>query len=144
MSGLGGSSVGSMPFGSGTPVDASAPPESPLSVARFLNPVTKDYELADDGEYRGMPTVRHRALMLLSTTLTSATGIPEAGLQLPLRIDGRYPQKAAEKIRLALDPLISANELRIDRIDTDTSLGRAEHIVSFTDLTTGNPGTLTV
>lgn len=146
MAGLGGSPIGSTPFGAGTPVDAIAPPEAALASSRFINPDTKDYETQDDGEYKAMPTVRQRAVIALSTTLGSSAGIQDAGLKLPTRIDERYDQRAYQAIRRALAFMTNAGEMRIDGITTPESrvTGRTEHVVAFTDLTTGNADTLTV
>lgn len=146
MAGLGGSPIGSTPFGAGTPIEATAPPDAPMQDARFVNPDTKDYEAGDDGEYKAMPTVRQRAMIALGMTLGSSSSIQDHGLQLPSRIDERYPQRSAQSIRRALDFLVRHGELRIDAITSpDSSItGRTEHRVAYTDLTTGNTGTLTV
>ena len=146
MAGLGGAPLGSTPFGAGTPVEVSAPPDAPLQEARFLNVDTKDYETRSDGEYKGMPSVRQRMVMALGTTLGSSAVLQENGLRLPSRIDERFPQGAEQAIRRAVDFMVSAGEVRVDSILLVESqvTGRTEHLVSYTDLTTGNSGTLTV
>lgn len=114
--------------------------------SRFINPDTKDHEVSDDGEYKAMPTVRQRALIALSTTLGSSASLTEHGILLPDRIDERYPQRSSQAIRRALDFMVKAGEMRIDGITLlDTAVtGRSEHLVAYTDLTTGNTGTLTI
>lgn len=146
MAGLGGTPIGSTPFGAGTPVEATAPPDAPMQGSRFINVNTKDYETGDDGEYRAMPTVRQRALLALNTTLGSSASLLEHGIRLPDRIDERYPQRSSQSIRRALDFMVKAGEMRIDGIMLlDTAVtGRSEHLVSYTDLTTGNTGTLRI
>jgi hypothetical protein len=146
MAGLGATPIGSTPFGAGTPIEAVVPPEAPLASSRFINPDTKDYETQADGEYKSMPTVRQRAVIALSTTLGSSAGLQESGLRLPDRIDERYNQRAYQAIRRALAFMTDPGEMRIDGITTPESqvIGRTEHIVAFTDLTTGNADTLTV
>ncbi len=146
MAGLGGSPIGSTPFGAGTPLEAVVPPDAPMQGARFINVDTKDYQTGDDGEYQAMPTVRQRALLALSTTLGSAASLLEHGIRLPDRIDERYPQRSSQAIRRALDFMVKAGEMRIDAITLlDTRVtGRTEHQISYTDLTTGNTGTLTI
>jgi hypothetical protein len=146
MAGLGGSPIGSTPFGSGTPIEAVAPPEAPMQDSRFINSDTRDYEAADDGEYKAMPTVRQRAMIALGMTLGSSAAIQEHGTKLPDRIDERYPQRSSQSIRRALDFLVHSGEMRIDGITIPESgvTGRTEHLVSYTDLTTGNTGTLTI
>ncbi len=146
MAGLGGSPIGSTPFGAGTPLEAIVPPEAPMQGSRFINPDTKDHEVGDDGEYKAMPTVRQRAVIALGTTLGSSASLTEHGIRLPDRIDERYPQRSAQAIRRALDFMVKAGEMRIDAItllDAEVT-GRSEHRVSYTDLTTGNTGTLTI
>lgn len=146
MAGLGGSPIGSTPFGAGTPVEAAAPPEAPLQDARFLNVDTKDYEAGVDGEYKAMPSVRQRMLIALGTTLGSAAALQEAGIKLPSRIDERFPQRSEQAIRRAVSFMVQAGEVRIDSVRLVDSgvIGRSEHVVSYTDLTTGNSDTLAV
>ncbi len=146
MPGLGGSPAGSGPFGAGTPIDAIEPPEAPLQGARFINVDTKDYEVRDDGEYKAMPTVRQRAAIALGMTLGSSASIQDHGTRLPDRIDERYPQRSEQAIRRALHFMVASGEMRVDKVTLLESgvTGRTEHQVSYTDLTTGNTGTLTV
>jgi phage baseplate assembly protein W len=146
MAGLGGFSLGSTPFGAGTPSPAAAPPDAPLQEARFIDPVTKDYVVGADGEYLAMPSVRQRMVLALGMTLGSAAALQEAGLQLPDRIDERFPQRSEQAIRRAVEFMVLAGEVRIDAVEIIPSdvTGRTEHLVSFTDLTTGNSDTLTV
>lgn len=146
MPGLGGTPIGSTPFGAGTPIAAVAPPEAPLQDARFLDPITKDYEAGADGEYLAMPSVRQRMVLALGTTLGSAAGLEGAGIRLPDRIDERFPQRSEQSIRRAVSFMVTAGEVRIDGVVLLPSdfTGRTEHLVSFTDLTTGNSDTLTV
>jgi phage baseplate assembly protein W len=146
MVGFGGFPIGSTPFGAGTPVDAIAPPENKPERARFLNPITGDYEVDDDGEYKRMPIVRQRVLLRLGTLRGSSTVLPNFGLRLPERIDARYKQGAEEAIRVALADMITNREIKIVRIDTTIGnpTGRVEHTVVYTDLTTGNSDTVTI
>lgn len=146
MAGLGMTSLGSTPFGVGTPAEAIAPPTTLPSASRYVNFRTKDYEGSSDGEIRRMPSVRHRVLMLLGATLGSSTVLPELGLKLPDRIDGRYAQLAEQRIRAALQPLVTSKELRIRfvRVTRSPVAGRVDHIVAYDDLTTGNPDTVTI
>lgn len=146
MAGLGMTSLGMTPFGVGTPATAAAPPTSTPTATRFLNKDTRDYEVAPDGELKRMPSVRHRVLMLLGAKKGSSTVLPELGLELPDRIDGRYAQLADQRIRAALNPLIRSKELRITAIRVTRSpvTGRVDHLIAYADLTTGNPDTVTI
>jgi hypothetical protein len=144
--GLGLFSLGATPFGFGTPVVAQAPPTTLPNANRFINFRTKDYERGPDGELRRMPSTRHRVLVILSTTLGSATVLPGLGTKLPERIDQRYPQLAEQAIRLALRPMVAANELKIlfVRVVRSPVSGRVDHTVGFVDMTTGNSDTATI
>ena len=146
MAGLGMTSMGAAPFGVGTPAEAVAPPTSLPIANRFINWQTKDYEVGSDGELKRMPTVRHRVLVILSTTLGSSSVLPQLGLKLPDRIDKTYAQLADKAIRLALQPMVTAKELKIQavRVTRNQVIGRVDHIVIFTDLTTGNADTVTI
>ena len=141
------SSLGVTAFGLGSPESTQAPPDTKPTQSRFLNFRTKDYEIGANGEVKRMPNVRHRVLVVLSTTLGSSTVLPNLGLKLPDRIDNRYAQKAEQAIRLALRPMVDRRELRINfiRIDRDKlNSGRVDHVVAFTDLTTDNSETVTI
>lgn len=146
MAGLGTTALGFTPFGVGTPDEAVAPPTSLPTASRFLNWRTKDYEVAADGELKRMPTVRHRVLVILSTTLGSSSALPELGLRLPDRIDKTYPQLADKAVRLALKRMVDARELKVQAVTVARSqvTGRVDHIVAFMDLTTGNAETVTI
>jgi phage baseplate assembly protein W len=146
MAGLGMTAGGISPFGVGAPDGAFAPPDTRPTASRFVNWRTKDYEVAENGEVKRMPTVRHRVLMALGMTKGSSSVLPEDGLQLPDRIDNRYAQLAEQRIRAALSSLVKAKELRINfvRITRTEITGRVDHLVSYTDLTTGNAETVTI
>lgn len=145
MAGFGGFSIGSTPFGAGTPAEAVEPPDGPPLGARFLDATTRDWVVGEDGEYQRMPLVRQRVLLRLATLLRSSSVLPEFGVRLPDRIDNRYQQKADQAIRAALADMVLAQEIKILRIDTKLGnpTGRVEHTVSYMDLTTGNSDTVT-
>jgi hypothetical protein len=144
--GFGGLAIGSTPFGSGTPAEAIEPPDGPPEAARFIDPTTRDWVVAEDGAYQRMPMVRQRVLLRLATLLRSSSVLPGFGTRLPERIDDRYEQKAEQAIRAALADMVLAQEIKILRIDTKLGnpTGRVEHTVSYMDLTTGNSDTVTV
>lgn len=146
MAGLGLTPLGVTPFGLGTPDGTQAPPDTKPAGVRYINYLTKDYERADNGELKRMPPMRQRVLLVLSTTLGSSTILPGLGLRLPERIDKRYPQLAEQAIRSALKPMVQSRELRVDfvRVNRTNNPGRVDHQVGYTDLTTGNTGTVTV
>lgn len=143
MAGLGAFPIGTTPFGAGTPAEAPVRPERPPEQAVFLDPRTGDYVVADDGAYQRMPIVRSQALMLLKTKRGTAAHEPELGLQLPDKMDASFAQRAREAVLAALAPI--GDDIRIDAVPVKTiDTGRADITVEFTDLTTGNSGTLTI
>jgi hypothetical protein len=143
MAGLGLFGIGSTPFGSGTPVAATAPPSDIPEQANFLDPVTGDYVVLDDGALARMPNTRHRVLMLLKTVLASAAHLPDVGLEMPTRMDQTFKQRTKGAVLFALEPI--GDDIRIDDVTVEvTGTGRADVTVSYTDLTTGNSDTVTV
>jgi hypothetical protein len=142
MAGFGTAPIGTSPFGIGTPVSADPPPSTSAEQGSFLDYRTRDYELDEEGEFKRMPITRQRVLMLLSTELDSATALPGVGVSLPKRIDKRFPQIAEQNIRLALAPI--GDDIRIDAVTPRTQGGRADILVAYTDLTTGNSDTVTI
>jgi hypothetical protein len=143
MAGLGAFPIGSTPFGSGTPVEATAPPVGTPNLANYVEPRTADYVVADDGSMQRMPIVRHQALMLLSTKRGSAAHEPGVGLELPAKIDQSFKQRAREAVLLALAPI--GRDMRVDDVIVKlTGTGRADITIAYTDLTTGNSGTITI
>jgi hypothetical protein len=140
--GLGASMMGGGPFGSGTPATASAPPSDVPTFANYLNPVTRDYVIQDDGSNQRMPIVRHQVLMLLLTERGSAAE-PDIGLKLPAKMDQSFEQRARQSVAMALEPI--GDDFRLDSVPVErTAMGRADITVEFTDLTTGNAETITL
>jgi hypothetical protein len=143
MAGFGTAPIGTSPFGIGTPISADPPPSTSAEQGSFINFRTRDYELDDEGEFKRMPITRQRVLMLLSTELGSATAVPGVGLRLPRKIDKRFPQVAQQSVRDALAPI--GADIRIDAVTPRTFPGgRADILVAYTDLTTGNSDTVTI
>jgi len=142
MAGLGTTSLGWVALGYGTPVVATAPPPLPVG-SPYLNTTTRDYVVSSDGGLQRMPSLRHRVVMLLSTELGSAAHEPTIGVRIPDKIDQSFVQRAQQSVRDCL--AILAGELRIDSIPVDVyPSGRVAITVNYTDLTTGNSGTVTV
>lgn len=146
MAGLGNTALGITPFGTGTPEGTDGPPDTKPTATRYINFRTRDYEVADNGEIKRMPAIRHRVLMALSTTKGSSSVLSEFGVRFPGKIDNRYAQKAEQAIRLALSPMVRARDLRINfvRVERSAITGRVDHLVSYTDLTSLNADTVTV
>lgn len=143
MIGLGLFPVGGTAFGAGTPDAAAAPPADIPEQANFLDPATGDYVVQDDGSYQRMPLVRHQVMMCLRTVRGSAVHEPDVGLELPTRMDQTFEQRVKGAVILALG--IVGDNLRLDNVTTVRSpMGRADILVEYTDLTTGNSGTIRI
>jgi phage baseplate assembly protein W len=143
MAGLGLFSIGSTPFGAGTPVAAIAPPSDLPEFANYIDPRSSDYVVQDDGGYQRMPLVRHRVLMLLKTELGSAAYEPDVGLLLPKKMGASFEQQVRGSVIQALS--LIGSDIRIDDVIVVRSpMGRADITVAYTDLTTGNSDTLTL
>lgn len=145
MSGLGNSSVGfSAPFGVGEPDEVPAPPVNAPQAARFIDPVTRDYALAEDGSYLQMPELRQRVLLVVMETLGSSSVRPLDGVQSPTRIDATFERRMKTSLRGALRFLEREGSARIDSITIAYPRpGTIETTVAYTDLKTGTRDTAT-
>jgi phage baseplate assembly protein W len=140
--GLGGFTLGSTPFGAGTPAEAIAPSDDSPELSNFIDPRTGDYVVNEDGSYQRMPITRQRVMMLVSTRLGSAVE-QDIGIKLPEKIDQSFPQRVREAVLEALLPI--GEDIRIDSVTTNViGTGRADITVAYTDLTTGNSDTVTI
>jgi len=144
MSGLGDSPVGlSTPFGVGVPDEAVAPPTVAPEQARFIDPISRDYVVADDGEYQRMPRLRQRVLLALTTEQGSSSVLQQFGFNPPNRIDTTFERRATNSVQSALAFLITAKELHLDAVSVALPRpGRVRLSVSYTDLLTGKADTV--
>ena len=145
MAGFGTMSFGLTPFGLGSP---QAPGEAPTGGGgvRFINPVTRDYEIdAATGQYAQMPSVRQRVMLSVGTELNSS-GVEGFGALLPRKIGADFDAQARSTVVSALRQLIEVEKaIRLDSVTTERgTLGRARINISFTDLVTGESHSLTV
>ncbi len=146
MAGLGTSPIGiSTPFGTGTPTEANAPPETAPQAARFFDPLTRDYVLdTGDGSYQRMPQLRQRVLLAILETKGSSSVRPNDGVILPSLIDASFERRSRSSITQALNFLVVSGELRIDGITFEyPNTGGVRITVEYTDLTTGTRDTAT-
>lgn len=89
MSGFGNQPFGSTPYSLGAPVvtDGSpgkilqAPETQQTEGSRYINPVTRDFELDENGRFRGQPNVRHLVQHAVQT-LKSSSAMREFGLDI--------------------------------------------------------------
>ncbi len=134
MPGIGTSSIGSTPFGFGTPVEAPEPADL-SDRARFVDPATKSYSLASDGEYQRMPLVRQKVILALTTNKGSSSVLPEFGLKLERKIDDSFVQRQEQNVRDALAH-IPVNEMTLTGVLVELvpPTGRSRITVSYNDL----------
>lgn len=126
--------------------EAPAPPTAAPPAARYINPQTGDYEVRTDGEHEGMPPVRQRAMLALGTRKRSSWALPDLGKEAsPRKIDTRYEARERFSIQAALRQLTEVEKvMRLDGITfSRNGRGRVDVTVRFTDLTNGEPDSLT-
>lgn len=144
MSGFGDSVFGLTPFGTGTPTAWTAPPDVAHG-ARYIDPRTKDWVVADDGEWQRMPAVRQAVLIALATVFGSSSVEQRWGVRLPRKIGTSYETDARTAITQALRFLTSAGKLRLLGIDIEKrSTSRVRHTVRYFDLTLDREDSVTV
>jgi hypothetical protein len=131
--------MGTSPFGLGTPAAAAVPPDGPAG-SRYLNPITRDYEVdSSTGQFKQMPGTRQRVLIAL-LTVRNSSGIPGFGVRAPVRMGDSFEAEMQNAVRQALRHMSEIEKsIRIDDIKVERGLGgRSRTTVSFTDLVTGD------
>ncbi len=131
-------SIGITPFGSGTPASANAPPDELDGGAPFINSRTRDFERASDGSIRRMPRTRHRVLVAVTTLQKSMATNPKFGIDLPEQIDESFERKARNSVTMAVKHIVDDGDMVLDSVTAKvTPYGRAQILISYTDLVTG-------
>lgn len=126
-------------FGLGTPAEAADPPTGSAG-SRYINPVSKDYELDGvTGQLKQMSKNMQRVLLALSTLKTSATAVPRFGVVLPRKMGTSFEKELEQSTRLALIHLTDFEEaIHIDAIIVERGRNsRAQATVIYEDLETG-------
>lgn len=138
MAGFANSPLVVTPYGTGTPDAATAPPSDSPTGARYLDPWTKDYVYATDGEYERMPITRQRVLLAVGTLARSSTVDPR-GLDAPKKMDATWDRRMRIAVLAAIRPLVEDGSLILHAVlvDRDTNPGRATVTIDYTDKTTG-------
>jgi hypothetical protein len=138
--GFGMMSAGTAPAGLGTPATVAVSPAVSAG-SRYINPVTRDYQIAyDTGQQAQMPPARQRVLLALTTLKGSSTAAPLFGLEAPRKMGNRFVASMQGAVRAALAHLTLADSpvIKIQRIDVRVPQGgRAITTVSYVDLSTG-------
>ena len=131
--------MGSTPFGVGTPTAANEPPEGAAG-SRYLNPVTRDYEVdPTTGQFAQMPGTRQRVVIAV-LTVRNSSGIPGFGLRAPTHMGETFDAQMKNAVRQALRTMTDVEKsLFINDIIVERGLGgRARVTIKFTDLVTGD------
>lgn len=145
MAGFGAQPMGTSPFGVGTPTSATEPPDGPAG-SRYLNPVTRDYEIDDTTrQFKQMPPTRQRVLLAVMTDLGSSA-LPRFGVKRPPRMGETFEREQANAVRRALRHMTDVEKvLSIDSIKVERGLGgRARTTIAYTDLLADTADRLTV
>lgn len=137
MAGLGLAPVGFFPFGFGSPVSVDDPPDAP-DQARFVDFLTGDYVVGDDGELERMPITRQRVLLSLATVRGSSTALPAFGVTLPKIIGSNDDALVRQAVERALRPLIDEGSIVLNLVEVDhgNPIGRSRITVDYTDTAT--------
>ncbi len=147
MLGFGNSPFGQFCFGTGLP-DVAPPQLGEQAPARFIDPNTKDFSSTQgDGRLDGMPAIRQRVLLALTTTFGSAAASPKLGLDLSnvRKITQQFEAQVKAKVAVALYQM--TNNEKVIRLNSTIVVvgasGRVSITVSYTDLTTNLPDSVT-
>ncbi len=143
MSGVGLSSFGLSPYGTGTPVEGEAPPTGTAG-SRYINPATRDYQQDPiTKQLAQMPGVRQRVLLAVLTLANSST-VYKGGIRQPRKMGTFFRAEMTQAVRATLRILTDVEKvIRIDSITVERgSGGRSRTTIEYTDLTTGASDTV--
>jgi phage baseplate assembly protein W len=130
--------LGVYPAGLGGPSTAPDAPSGPPVIARFIEPLSGDYQLdATTGQYVGMPPVRQRVEIALGSVRGSSAVLPELGTEIPPTIDETFVSAVEADVRFAVRRLVAERVIRTRdvRVETGSPAGRAAIVYEYTDLT---------
>jgi phage baseplate assembly protein W len=129
--------LGAYAMGFALPETATDPPDPP-DQARYIDFLTKNYVVRDDGELERMPITRQRVWLTLSTDLGSSTVLRDFGVKLPGIINERYELEVRTETRRALKYLTDEEAIRLLGVTVDSSsvVGRSKNTVEYEDTAT--------
>lgn len=146
MPGLGLSSAGLCPYGTGTPITGAAPPTGQAG-SRYINPATKDYEQdTTTKQLAQMPAIRQRVLLAVLTVFRSST-VYNGGIKTPRKMGTLFETEMKQAVRATLRILTDVEKVvRIDSITVKRggNSGRSMTTIEYTDLTTNLTDSVTV
>lgn len=124
------------PFDTGTDADPPAPADAAPQQAVYIDPLTRDYVFAADGEFERMPEVRQQMLLAVSTTLGSSVADPELGLRKPAYVGKKTQRQMRDAVIRATRHIVDAGRaVLLDVRVEDLGTGRVLTKVSYRDLT---------
>lgn len=145
MAGFGLAPAGLSPFGLGSPDEGAAPPSGPAG-SRYLNPITRDYQIdPSTGQQAQMPPVRQRVLLTVLTAKNSSA-VPGFGTRIPALMGETFESEVRAEITRELRQLTDVERVaRLDGVKVEKGLGgRARVTISYTDLTTATRDQVTI
>lgn len=130
---LGNAPLGSTPFGLGTTATAAAPPTRRI-LAPYIDPLTGQCVVGDDGELESMPVNRQRVMLSCLTRRGSSSVLPQLGTLLPGKITEALENDVRSEVMRSLAPMEDAGDIRVDGIAIEViGTGRVQITVSYTD-----------
>ena len=116
---------------------ADPPPDAPEN-ARYLDYLTSDYRVGDDGEVERMPITRHRVLLALATLRGSSTVLQDFGVRLPGVIGLNDEADTRIAVETALQHLIEEGAIVLNSVTVEhgNPIGRSAIKVDYTDTAT--------
>lgn len=132
--GFGTAPMGVAPYGTGTPISGSDNAGKPLSDStgkqfggRYIDPSTRDFVFDSNGRLTGMPNVTQLVLLAIG------------GIKFDiLNIGSDTAQIMSDKLTTALNPIVTKNLLKIQKIDVMIQGSKIKTTLAWKDLTTGN------
>lgn len=134
--------LGTGPLSLGAPLEVATIPTGTGSLSRWINPGSGDYEQDEATlQLKSMPPVRQRVVLIMRTLRGSSTVLPNLGVEKPDRMDETFERVMAQNVRDAYYQLTHVEKvIRIERVMVGrVSTGRADVLMAYTDLTTGEP-----
>ena len=115
-------------------------------MCRSIDPTTRDYTVDTvTGHLSQTTPVRQRVFLRLLTLRGSSTAVPELGAAIPGKMDERFTARVVAAVHEALRQEVDVERvMAILSVEVQRSNRRAAIHVRYQDLTTGEPGDVTV
>lgn len=113
-------------------------PTTRTTGARWIDPVTGDYAVDANSQFKRMPSLRQRVLIALKQVRDSGPG--GLGFTRPDRVTERFEAQMRDAVNVALEHLTRTPNPAIVNLRVtveSTATGRALTLISYEDATTG-------